>query len=217
MSKLLAVILFTSAVAAAQNSTNSWDTGIWFAGGHSVPGGTSGVSVFDAGLRLGKVLTGDHGPVFLRGNFQYSIDLVPIYLIHQPEIESCVTSLSGTTCTHPTQTVYGGGFNPINLKWNFTAAKHVIPYLELGGGTLFSTQNVPAGTNDVNFRTHASLGAHLWSPASGGARGITVEVRYEHISNAGLASPNPGVNTLQFLAGFNIFTNCVWFHRCHPI
>jgi len=207
MRKLLAVILFTSAVAAAQNSANSWDAGIWFAGGHSVPGGTSGVSVFDLGLRLGKVLTQDHGSTFLRGNFEYAVDLVPLYLIHQPHIVSCVSSLSGTTCAQATQTVYGGGFNPINLKWNFTSAKHLTPYLELGGGTLFSTQNVPAGTNNVNFRTHASLGAHLWSQAGGSSRGVTVEVRYEHISNAGLASPNPGINTVQAMIGINLFTN----------
>lgn len=178
MRKLAFFVLLMSSFAVAQSPHDS-DLGVWFAGGHSVPGGTANTSVFDAGLRLGKVLTGDHGGGFLRGNFEYAIDLVPLYLVHQ------------------NSTVYGGGFNPINLKWNFTSATRVTPYIELGGGTLFSTQNVPAGTNTVNFRTHLGFGIHV-KPA-------TFEVRYEHISNAGLASPNPGINTLQFLIGWNRF------------
>ena len=30
-------------------------------------------------------------------------------------------------------------------------------------------------------------------------------VRYEHISNAGLTVPNPGINTVQFQVGMNWF------------
>jgi lipid A 3-O-deacylase len=187
MRKLAVLLVMTSTVAAAQSSAEPWDTGIWFAGGHSVPGGTAGVSLFDAGVRLGKVLTHDHGPGFMRGNFEYAIDLVPLYLVHQ------------------NSTVYGGGFNPINLKWNFTSSRRVTPYLELGGGTLFSTRDVPNGTNNVNFRTHGSLGIHLG--------GSTVEVRYEHISNAGLASPNPGINTVQVMVGWSGFYSCGWACR----
>ncbi|MBV8205313.1 MAG: acyloxyacyl hydrolase [Acidobacteria bacterium] len=188
MRKLLLLMVFAPCFAAAQDADHSWDLGIWFAGGHSVPGGTSGVGLFDAGLRLGKVLTRNHGAGALRGNFEYAIDVVPLYVVHQ------------------SSTVYGGGFNPINLKWNFTSARRITPYLELGGGTLFSSQNVPAGTNNVNFRTHAGFGIH--------AHPLTVEVRYEHVSNAGLASPNPGINSIQFMIGFNRFSSCGWFRRC---
>jgi hypothetical protein len=126
---------------------------------------------------VGWFLTEDHGPRPLRGNFEYAIDVVPVYLVHQ------------------NSTVYGGGFNPVVLKWNFapTWKDRVTPYIELGGGTLFSTHEVPTGTSAVNFRTHIGVGAHVWP--------VMLEVRYEHISNAGLSSPNPGINTLQFLVG----------------
>jgi hypothetical protein len=170
--------------------------GIWIAGGHSVPGGTSVVGAFDLGVRLGKTLTQDHGRGFLRGNFEYAVDLLPVYEIHQ------------------TSWVYGGGFNPINLKWNFTSAKHVTPYLELGGGTLFSTHDVPAGTNSVNFRTHAAFGLHLLRGRMHSSAGPTLELRYEHISNAGLASPNPGINTVQFVIGWSHFSSCPPLYRC---
>ncbi|HZU23685.1 MAG TPA: acyloxyacyl hydrolase [Terriglobales bacterium] len=191
MRKLAILLLLSANHAFAQNSSASWDMGAWFAGGHSVPGGTSGVGVFDAGVRLGKVLTGAHGPGLLRGSFEYAIDLVPLYEVHQ------------------SSWVYGAGFNPVNLKWNFTSRERFTPYLELGGGTLFSTHDVPAGTNTVNFRTHAALGIHILHEHKAGAyRGPTFEVRYEHISNAGLASPNPGINSLQFVIGWSHFSDC---------
>jgi len=84
------------------------------------------------------------------------------------------------------------------LKWNFATKRHEVPYFELGGGTLFSTHEVPPGTSAVNFRTHASLGLQVLS-------GPTVEIRYEHISNAGLSVPNPGINTIQFVLGLSHF------------
>jgi Lipid A 3-O-deacylase (PagL) len=34
----------------------------------------------------------------------------------------------------------------------------------------------------------------------------SAEVRYMHISNAGLTTPNPGINTIQFRIGFGRFT-----------
>ena len=193
---LLLVVVLCAGAALAQDSTdNNRDYGVWFAGGHSVPGGTGDTSVFSAGVRMGWILTGDHGPGILRGNFEYAIDLVPVYVVHQFD------------------TTYGAGFNPIDLKWNFTAHKKVVPYLELGGGTLFSTKDVPPGTDRVNFRTHVSFGTHL--KARGGQNAVTLEARYEHISNAGLASPNPGINTVQFMLGFNTF-RCGLFSSCKP-
>jgi len=33
----------------------------------------------------------------------------------------------------------------------------------------------------------------------------TVEARYMHISNAGLTTPNPGINTVQVRLGFGKF------------
>jgi hypothetical protein len=34
----------------------------------------------------------------------------------------------------------------------------------------------------------------------------SAELRFMHISNAGLATPNPGINTLQVRIGFGRFT-----------
>jgi hypothetical protein len=157
---------------------------LWTGGGHSVSGGRGNTGIFDLGLRYGWVLTGPHLPGILRGRFEYAVDAVPAYLIFQPA-----------------NTAYGVGFNPLGLKWNFERRGRFSPYLELSGGTLFTSHDVPAGTNPVNFTSAAALGTHIL-----GARyNWSVELRYLHISNAGLATPNPGVNTVQVRLGIGKF------------
>jgi lipid A 3-O-deacylase len=151
------------------------ELGVWVAGGHSVPGGTKDTGVMDAGFRYGWILTKPHLPGVLRGTFEYAVDAIPLYLVMH----------DGAT--------YGAGFNPLVLKWNFVGGRKVAPFVELAGGTLFTTHDVPRFTSAVNFRSGAALGIHIlgkkWGP--------TLAIRYEHISNAGLASPNPGINTVQ--------------------
>lgn len=187
----LALCLLVSTFAAAQSSKPldglPWDVGVWASGGFSVPGGTKDTQVFDAGVRLGKVLTDDHLGGFVRGNFEWSADLMPVYYVLQP---------------NPAKDAYGAAFNPLNLKWNFTHAERTVPYLELGGGVLFSSHDVPLNTSHVNFLTHAALGIHFFNQQR---RAFTASIRYEHISNAGLTVPNPGVNTVQFTVGMNWF------------
>jgi hypothetical protein len=188
----LVFLLVTSAsLATAQSSKpldgQPWDLGIWAGGGFSVPGGTKDTRTMNAGVRLGKILTDDHLGGFLHGNFEWAADLMPICYIWQPT---------------PAQNAYAAAFNPVNLKWNFTAYERTIPYLELGGGVLFSNHAVPLNTSHVNFLTHATLGFQFFN---NDRRAFTAGVRYEHISNAGLTVPNPGVNTVQFQLGMNWF------------
>ncbi|MGH9635371.1 MAG: acyloxyacyl hydrolase [Candidatus Angelobacter sp.] len=185
------MFITSSCLASAQSSKpldgQPWDFGVWAGGGFSVPGGTKDTHAIDVGARLGKVLTDDHGGGFLRGNFEWSADLIPLYYLWQPV---------------PAQNAYAAAFNPLNLKWNFTNSAHTVPYLELGGGVLFSNHAVPANTSHVNFVTHATLGFQFFN---NDRRAFTAGVRYEHISNAGLTVPNPGINTVQFQIGLNWF------------
>jgi hypothetical protein len=156
---------------------------VWTGGGHSVSGGTQDTNVWNAGLRYGWILTAPHGPGFLNGRFEYAVDAVPAYLVFQRA-----------------NTAYGAGVNPVVFKWIFAARGRVTPYLELSGGTLFTTHEVPAGTSSVNFTPGAAFGLHFL-----GERAWSVDVRYLHISNAGLSVPNPGINTIQVRLGFGKF------------
>ena len=154
---------------------------LWTGGGHSVPGGTKNTGVWNLGVRYGWILTRPHGPGFLKGRFEYAVDAVPVFLVFQPA-----------------NTSYGAGFNPIDLKWDFATRGSVVPYLEIDGGTLFTNHTVPTGTNAVNFTTSGVFGIHLL----GERRNWSIEARYMHIStHAGLATPNPGINTVSSAVG----------------
>jgi hypothetical protein len=178
--------VFLSHVAKAQSGPEqgSTEVQIWTSAGHSVPGGRGDTGIWNAGLRYGWVLTDAHLPSFLKGRFEYAIDAVPAYLIFQPK-----------------NTAYGIGVNPINLKWNFVQHGRLSPYLELSGGTLFTTSKVPPGTSSVNFGSGAALGTHFL----GEKRAWSLEARYLHISNAGLGDLNSGVNTFEIRVGIGKF------------
>jgi len=179
---LLLSVALTFSQAAPEEGVN--EVQVWAGGGHSVPGGTSRSEPFNAGLRYGRVLTDTHLPWFLRGRFEYTVDLVPVYLIFQPA-----------------NTAYGWGFDPLGLKWNFVRRGRLSPYLELSGGVLFSGKNIPTYTNDVNFTPSAAFGTHVL----GKKYNWSVELRYLHISNAGLGLYNPGLNTVQVRLGVGRF------------
>lgn len=192
MRKLFAAILLVctplictrSTWAQARVEDGGHEIQLWTGGGYAVPGGTSDTGVWNAGLRYGWILTRPHGPGFLEGRFEYAVDAVPAFLVFQPA-----------------NTAYGVGFNPFNLKWNFATRGRVVPYFELSGGTLFTTKDVPTGTDRVNFTSSAAVGAHFL----GESRNWSVEVRYMHISNAGLGDLNPGINTVQVRLGIGKF------------
>jgi lipid A 3-O-deacylase len=158
---------------------------IWTGGGRGTNGSQSGDGVFNIGARYGWVLTDAHGPGFLRGRFEYAVEVVPLFLVMQTS-----------------NTAYGFGVNPFALKWNFAAHGSAMPYVDIGGGTLFTNVKVPEGTSHVNFTTSGALGVHFlrcrynWS----------AEVRYMHISNAGISRPNPGINTMQVRLGLGRFS-----------
>lgn len=179
------VLVFVScAFAQAGMGEGSHELQVWTGGGHGFNGSASDTGVWNVGARYGWILTGPVGPGFLRGRFEYAVDIVPVF---------CVFQRTGAT--------YGGGVNPFALKWILVPRHNVAPYVDIGGGTLFTTDKTPPGTSHVNFTSSGALGVHFlrhkytWS----------IETRYMHISNAGLTSPNPGINTLQVRLGFGLF------------
>ena len=184
--RLCAVLLLLSPLAWAQarpeDGAHEWQ--LWTGGGHGVSGRTSDTGVWNVGLRYGWVLTRPHGPGWLCGRFEYAVDALPVFLVFQRA-----------------NTAYGVGVNPLGLKWNFATRGRVAPYVELGGGMLFTNHEVPSRTSSVNFTPGGAVGTHFL----GSDHNWSVELRYMHISNAGLARPNPGINTIQVRVGVGAF------------
>jgi lipid A 3-O-deacylase len=184
----IAIVFLCCSPALAQ--TRPQDGGheiqLWAGGGHGTNGSTSSYGVFNAGARFGWILTKAHGPGFLRGKFEYAVDAVPVFMVFQP-----------------TKNAYGAGFDPVVLKWNFETDSRIVPYVEIAGGVLFTNVTVPTGTSQTNFTSGAAIGMHIL----GEKVAWNVDLRYMHISNAGLATPNPGINTIQVRVGVG------WFFR----
>src|SRR5215469_15437526 len=181
---LLILIIPNLLSAQAGPEAGGHEVQVWAGGGHSVAGGRGNTGAFNAGLRYGWVLTGLHLPGFLRGRFEYAVDAVPVFLVFQPA-----------------NTAYGVGFDPLGLKWNFQRHGRISPYLELTGGVLFTNHNVPIYANNVNFTPSAALGTHIL----GAKYNWSLELRYLHISDAGLTPLNPGINTVQVRVGIGRF------------
>jgi hypothetical protein len=183
---LLGVLVFaTMARAQAGPENGGHDLQIWTGGGHGLNGSASDTGIWNVGLRYGWVITDPVGPGPLRGRFEYAVDVVPVFLVVQSP-----------------KNAYGFGLNPFALKWNFVTRHRVAPYIDIGGGTLFTNEQAPPGTSRVNFTTSGAIGAHFLRSKYN----LSAEVRFMHISNAGLSTPNPGINTLQFRIGFGRFT-----------
>ena len=158
---------------------------VWTGGGHGLSGSQSGDGVWNVGFRYGLILTAPHGPGFLRGRLEYAVDAVPLFLVVQK-----------------TNTAYGLGVNPFGFKWALATRSNAVPYFEIGGGTLFTNTKVPETTSRINFTSGGAFGLHFLRSK----HNISAEVRYMHISNAGLATPNPGINTIQLRLGFGLFS-----------
>lgn len=138
--------------------------------------------------RFGRVMTADHGHGWVRGNFEYAFDLTPLFIVMQPPA-----------------TTYGGGFSPVVLKWNFTSGRRMVPFVEITGGALWTGQDVPFGTNNFNFTPQGGFGIHFLRK-NNPKQAITFTSKFLHVSNAGIADANSGINaSIQFLLGYTWF------------
>jgi hypothetical protein len=158
---------------------------IFASGGHGTNGSQVDDGVFNVGLRFGLVLTNPHGPGFLKGRLEYAVGVTPLY---------CVTQKNGTAC--------GGGVDAFAFKWMLSKPRTVVPYIEIGGGTLFTSMKTPPDISRINFTTGGAFGLHFLRSK----HNVSAEIRYQHISNAGMVEPNPGINTIQLRIGFGWFS-----------
>jgi lipid A 3-O-deacylase len=196
MKRIAAVLLLLCAAAVAQDNPLSkpvWEIGPWAGGGTGL-GAASEFKFVSAGVRIGRVLTGEIGSGRMRGTFEWASDIMPLYETRQSDFYS-----SG-----PQRWVYGFAFSPVVLKWNWTAGKRVVPYLAAEGGILFSRTEIPPGdTSKVNFLPGGAFGIYLLRGTKGA---VDASVHITHISNASLGDHNPGINaTMQFRIGYTWF------------
>lgn len=187
------ILLAFSCPATAQErelpvgQKGTWDISLWIAGatGEETRNSFAQAQIWTAGFYAGKILTGEFGHGWRRASLEWGFDLVPVFVQTR------------------TQTVYGGGFDPVILRLN--SGHHlgrVLPYIELGGGGVATTANIPPGknTSDFNFTARGGGGIHIFVKDR---RSLDIGCRWFHASNANLANFNPEFNGVQVSLGYH--------------
>lgn len=193
--KVVLILLLSTCVAAGQESAfplaqkGTWDISPWIAGatGEETKNSFTQAEIWSAGVFFGRVMTGEFGRGWHRASFELGFDLIPVFVQTK------------------TQTVYGGGFDPVVLR--FISAHRfgpIVPYIEMGGGGVATTSNIPPGhnTSDFNFSARGGGGIHIITKSR---QSLDVGCKWFHVSNANLGSFNPEFNGIQVSLGYHWF------------
>ena len=166
---------------ALASGRGAWELGA-FLGGGTGAGKSSNTQFLFAGGCAGRVLTPDLARnTFLRGNFEYAVEVMPAYTVFTPN-----------------GAVYGASIKPIVLRWNFTANRRLIPYFHFAGGVVFTTSDVPPpDTSTINFTPQLGGGMHWFLRPE---RSVDFGLDLVHHSNASLGDHNPGYNASLFFS-----------------
>ena len=97
---------------------------------------------------------------------------------------------------HETEDVNAASLSLLGRK-TFGKEGSLRPYLELSSGPIYASKRVPESTSHFNF--HSQGGAGVITP-----RGWMLGIRAGHISNAGYAERNPGINFTEVLFGYRL-------------
>ena len=208
-----------AAPAKAELAKDPWELGAFFQGGLG-EGSRDGFTFASAGARLGKLITDQHLPGVLRGQFEYAGELMPYWQSFTPPPHVAETNyeFDGTTGYVPEP--YGGGtftgfsITPIILRWNFVPTRRFAPWIQGAGGVVYTTHKyppdilvphgLPGGTSVFNFTPQFGVGFHYFVKPR---RSIDFAANAIHISSASLGDRNPGVNaSIQFQIGYT------WWH-----
>jgi hypothetical protein len=134
-------------------------------------------------FQLGRVMTSDRKA----GNFELLLEISPVVLAHQPH------------------NAFGLTASPLHMRWNLGPMRSypVHVFAEASGGIVYTNVPVPGrATTTFNFIDQAGFGMRL---GRNPRRTWLLGYRFQHISNAGRAKPNPGVNFNFVYGGVSFF------------
>jgi len=147
------------------------------------------------GFSLGKVLRSEHGESLVRGQVEYLTEVEPFWLARLPSQTVTVKQKDPLMYFYiPRKAINYNGMSvtPLLLRYRFTHYRHLIPFVQLGGGLLFTTEKFPQpDTSKINFTPQFGVGVSLMTRHR---QAIHLGVNAVHISNAGLGDANSGVN-----------------------
>jgi hypothetical protein len=213
---------YAQAVSTGANPIGSAQTRLPWELGALVQGGVgvsdrSDYKFFMLGAHAGKIVTHNAGPGILKGNFEYAVELFPLWQSYTPQFYR-VKCTTPDNCSAPYLvggTFTGVSITPIILRWNFAAMGRVVPWAQGAGGVVWTNHKYPpfggppynvyndgssANTSVWNFTPQFGVGMHYFLRPR---RSIDFGANAIHISSASLGDKNPGVNaSVQFTVGY---------------
>jgi hypothetical protein len=211
-----------SSPVAGASANSKWDLGVLVQSGVGLTEDRSSFKFLMIGGHAGRILTPNLGSGVLKGNFEYGVELFPLWQSYTPKFQraNCGTaSNSSALSCSPLYTVggtYSGvSITPIILRWNFTGTRRISPWIQGAGGVIWTNHKYPAfggqplslsndGPNTDasvwNFTPQGGVGFHYFLRPR---RSIDFSANAVHISSASLGDKNPGVNaSVQFTIGY---------------
>lgn len=192
--KILGLVMVCIAGAASAQSSpqasqqENWDLSVWVAGetGEELTNSFTESQIWSAGIFVGRMITGERLNSWRRGRLEYAFDVMPVFE------------------TYGNQRVHGYGFDPVILRWN--SAMHTTrfsPYIELAGGGVSTSANLPPGnTSSFNFTAKGGGGIYLRTRPR---QSFDVGLHWSHISNANLGVDNFEFNGVQLSLAYHWF------------
>ena len=98
--------------------------------------------------------------------------------------------------------VYSGGVSPLGQRFSFRPGRQIQPYFPINAGFLASVRTIPVtGATKFNFTGHFGPGVEWFVKPK---QSITVDLQYNHISNAGRARDdvNYGIDNILLRASY---------------
>jgi hypothetical protein len=183
---LFLLIVVRPLYAQSEADPRKWDLAVWMAGetGEENTNSFAEAQILTAGVFLGKELTAEVGSGWRRGRLEYGFSVFPLFRQFRA------------------QSIDGGGFEPVILRWNSSLhTSHLAPYIELAGGAVRTNTNFPAGdTSDFNFTARGGGGIQLFTKPR---QFVDIGCRWSHISNANLGVRNTEFNGVQVSVGYH--------------
>ena len=169
----LAVVaaLITATIAVAQKSTSQvnatapaseaaanakWNFGALVQGGFGVTEERGDFKFLLIGGHAGRILTPNVGGGLLRGNFEYGVEVFPLWQSYTPKFQraKCTQIFppgvpSGTYVSCSAEYTVGGtatgvSVTPAIFRWNFTHGERWMPWIQGAGGMVWTNHKYPA-------------------------------------------------------------------------
>lgn len=184
--------------------------------GRGIGGDRSNYNFLALGVEAGKVLTPVLHAGILSGQFQYAVNIMPLWQAYTPAPHEQAFIFQGQTYVEPVGggTYTGMSLTPVIFRWNFaTRERRIQPWFQGAGGLIYTTHKfppdvlvphgLPGATSVWNFSPQGGVGIHYFTRPG---RSIDLGVNAVHISSASLGDHNPGVNaSIQIQVGYTFW------------